>query len=303
MKKTIIILITLLLFLALPAAAKQGSPQHSLIPENTRWVIQFDMKKFASTRLCQLLLEDDHNKISKEFKKIHEKLKIDPMKDIQWVTIFGKGREHDTAAWFCKGNFDQGYLLSLLAKSKSHEEIQHGTYTIHSWGHQFGSFIGDHLLLFAKNELMIKHVLDVFTGKEKNIGTSGTMMSYLNELPGNAFFKAVADDIPSILGPHGKPVMLKKARAAFFIIMEKNGDLKLKLKVTTESAETAKNIEALARGFIALGKLQKQEKDPRWKLLEDLNISLKGNTLLAEWSHPSEDLINMLSHGKKEFHY
>lgn len=307
MKKIIVILLIFLFFVVLPAAAKIGTLPASFIPENVQWVLHFDMNKFTGTRLCNLILADEGDKVNKGIKKIYEKLKIDPMKDIDWFTIFGRGRNNNTAAWFCKGNFDKNYLISLLEKDLTRREIRYGKYTIYAWGPQFGVFVKDNLFLFGKNENMVKNVLDVVDGKKKNIRASGEMMSYFEGVPGSVFIRAVVEDISSIAGHRARTAILKKARMAFFIAQEKNGNLKLKLQLTAESAETAKSIEQLARGAIALGKLHQEgngeNQDPRWKLLEPLDISLKGNIVTARWSYPSEELVKLLHRGKKIFHH
>ena len=302
MKKIIVSMLTLLFALVLPTQVTAASLETSVIPENTQWVLHFDVNAFASTQLSALLMKDDTSQFNKASRKISEKFKIDFLKDIAWITIFGQGKDKDKAAFCCRGNFNRDYLLSLLDKAITHRKIQYGKYNIHTWGSQFGAFANDHLILVSKNENMIKNVLDVIDGKKKNL-RAGKMMPYLKEIPKNAFFKAIADDVSSIAGNHGKTVILKNTSMVFFIALEKNGNLKLKIKMTTDSADTAKNIEQIVNGLIALAKIQHKEDDSRLALLNAVNISLRGNIVQMELSVPSKEFIDIISHGKRTSHF
>ena len=301
-QKIIMSILILLLALVLPLHAKPVPLETSVIPENTQWVLHFDVNKFASTHLCALLMEDDASPFNKTSRKIFEKFKIDFLKDIAWITLFGQGKDKDKAAFCCWGNFNRDYLLSLLDKEITHREIRYGKYNIHTWGSQFGTFANNHLFLVSKNENMIKNVLDVIDGKKKNL-TAGKMMPYLKEIPEDAFFKAVVDDVSSMTGNHARTVILKKTSMAVFIALEKNRNLKLKTKMTTDSVDTAKNIEQIANGLIALAKIQHKEKDPRLKFLNAVKISLKGNIVQIELSVPSKELVDIISHGKRKSHF
>lgn len=306
MKKIIVLLLVFMLFLLLPAAAEAGSLQTSIIPENTQWLLHFDMQKFASTRLCDLLLgENGVGKLDKA-KKMFEKFGIDPLKDITGITIFGPGKDKDKVVVSFTGNLNKNHLLFLLGGVKSHKEFKHGKYTIHNWGHsEFGAFANDNLLLITKDESAIKQTLDVIAGKQKNIKKT-KLMFYLKDMPKGAFVEAVADDISSIVGEH-KPYILKKTGMAFFLALEKNENLNLKLKMATDTPETAKNIEQIVKGFMSLAKLQQEGKDPKWKqaekLLEALKISVKGNIIDLELSYPSEELVSFLVGRKSGFNF
>jgi len=301
MKKVTLVFLALLLVLVLPTMGKSGALQTSLVPQNTQWLLHFDMQQFISTRLGELLLGEENGKFHKASQYLAQHLKMDPFKDFFGVTIFGQGKDEHKAVVALAGNFNQEFILSLLGKEKGHKESRYGKYTIHNWGcTQFGVFAGDKLVLIGKDEEAVKAALDVFGGKKKSI-TGTKMMSYLKEIPKDAFLKVVADDISSIIGDHHQPVMLKKAGMAFFMALEKSENLKLKLRLTTDSPETAKSIEQIANGLVALVKLQQKEEAAKLQpLLDSLKISLKGNTIQMELSYPSEELVKMLSHHKDE---
>jgi hypothetical protein len=298
MKKIMVLLLTLLLASVFLMSAKPGSLPAAFIPGDTQWILHLDMQKFASTRLSDLFNEDSDSKLGKVNRHLSTYFRINLLKDIDGITIFGKGKDKNNAVMCWTGNLNKEFLLSLV-KDKS-EKIPYGKYTIYRVGNDrsYGVFATDHVFLHSRSENTLQDVLDVMDGKRKNI-TASRMMSYLKGIPTDAFLQAVGNNISSLFKDYDQSSILKKAGMALFIAMEKNENLKLKLKLTTDSPETAQNIHQVVRGFIALARLKQDEQHNKWwRLLETLNVQLKGNVVQMELSYPSGELIEMLSHGK-----
>jgi hypothetical protein len=308
MKRIVLFILVILLALVLPSQAKQVPPELSVIPDNTQWVLHFDVQKFAATDLYGYFKEIDGGPFNKFTHKVLNKLNIDFMKDVSWITVFGQRLHNENAAFCCKGKFDAAHLISLVEKEITHRKIPYRKHTIHAWGKQFGAFVGP-IFVFAKHENMIKNVLDAIDGKRK-AKKSVTPVSFLTGVPTGTFLSMVADDLPSIMGNHSRTFILKQTRMAFFMAMEKSGNLNMKLKMTAESADAARNIEQVVRGFIAMIKLQHDEKSHEGhahqyahalKYLDDLKIALDGNILKMELSFPSKELADIILGKKRLF--
>ena len=303
MKKLIVVVLTLLFILILPDVTNAASLKTSIIPEDAQWVLHIDIEKFTSTKLFELLMEKEGAKAFKGKDKIIEKLGIDPIKDLTGVTLFGSGQAEKNAVVSVTGNLNKDHLISLVKQAKGNKEIKHGKHTIFQWeNNQFGTFVNDNMLIIGRAEDMVRNALDVIAGKQKNIKKT-KLMSYLEEVPRGAIIQAVVDDISSVAGKN-KPMILQKTGMAFFMAMEKNESLNLKLKMTTDTAETAKNIGQIINGFTAMARMQVQGKeeikDQALKLLDALNVSVKGNVIEMGIIYPSEDLINFLIGSKKK---
>jgi len=306
MKKKSVFTMTLLFLLGVVfiIPAKPASLQTSMIPDDARWVIHIDVEKFTSTRLFELLKQDETIGLEKKTLGISKMFKFDPFKDIMGITLFGIGKGEKNTVVCLSGNFDKDHLLALLDMNADHRTFPYGKHTIHNWHHsQFGTFANDHLVVIANNEGVLKNVLDIISGKKKNSGAS-KLVPYLGEIPKDAFLKAVIDNISHLVGADDVSTILKKTGMAFFIALERSENLTMKLKLTTDSPETAKNIQQIVMGFLALVKLkQNQEKtDPGLKFLDDLKVKLEGNIVKMELTHPSSDLVKMFSHRKGHFH-
>lgn len=294
MKKTIIILVAILLALILAPAIRGTSLQKSIIPADTEWVLHFDMEKYISTQLNGTIMKEEGAlKIKKKSEKFARKYKVDLLKDVKGITIYGKGTGDKKAVVCITGKFDRNYLLNLLKKETSYREIPHGKHIIYNWdGNDFGTFASDQLILLSEDEEAVKTSLDVISGKKKNI-TSSPLISSLNEIPPDAFLMAAVGDISSITKSRKKPVILKKMGKAVFSIMEKQENLALKLNFDVKSLEDAEQMEQIVRGLIAMVNMHQEEKDSKLRLSKSIKVTTKDKNVQLELIYPTVDLVEM----------
>ncbi len=301
MKKAVFLFI-ILLTLFLVCESQASTLQKSIIPEDADWVIHFDLEKFSSTQFGDQLLNNENIfGLTQKNAQFHNKYQIDILKDIKGLTVYGSGKDEESTVVCLRGNFDQAYLLGLLAEEDSHKEIQHGNFTVHTWDHhEFGVFVDDNLALIAQNETAIRKALDVIAGKKANVTTS-SLMSTMNEIPSNVFFTALARDI-SELAEHEKDVfMFKKTESALFTLAEEKEDINLRLNFTVKTLEDAKNMESVIRGLISLAKMQMEEAQRDiLRPLEEIGISAEGKKIRIELSYPIQELIDIVL-GKVKF--
>jgi hypothetical protein len=310
MKKVLVLTLIVLFAFASLAFAVPASLKTSLIPAEAQWVIQFDVQKFVASTLGQLL--DKEPKFNKDdfTVTLKDKLGIDPRKDMEAVTIYGYGGEGNTVVYW-SGNFNPKRIISYIKKEnkKNKKKLIESSYGKHKlYGMEKGiclSFLKDGLAVVAMSNDAMTNAIDVFQGKKKSLSSSA-LLDYLKAAPSGAFLKAAVHDIASLAGKQHAPAMLKKATGAYFTASEKSGLFQLMLSVSTDSPDTANNMYQLVMGFMALAKLQKDVPAHLQKpmdLLNSLKIEVKGNAIQAAFSHPSNELANILmtlaSHDKK----
>ena len=302
MKKVIILVVVILLTFVLLSELKASALQKSVIPAEAEWVIHFDVEKFRSTQLGdQLLNKEDILGLGKKNARFHEHYKIDILNDINGVTVYGTGNDEENTVVCLRGNFERDYLLGLLAEEDSHKEIPHGTFIIHAWDyHEFGVFVDDNFALLAQSETTLRKALDVISGKKPNIATS-SLKSYINGIPSNVFFVALAKDI-SQLAEHEKDVFVfRKTESAVFTLAEEKEDVHMRLNFTVKTLEDAKNMESVIRGLISLANMQFEETQKDiWLPQEDIDISTKGKEVRVELAYPIKELVEIVL-GKKHF--
>ena len=301
MKKAIFLFIILLtLFLVCESGA--STLQKSIIPEDADWVIHLDLEKFSSTQFGDQLLNNENIfGLTQKNARFHDKYQIDILKDIKGFTVYGSGKDEENSVVCLRGNFDQAYLLGLLAEEDSHKEIQHGNFTVHTWNyHEAGVFVDDNLTLIAHDVTAIRKALDVIAGKKANITTS-SLMSTMNEIPPNVFFTALARDISELAEHESDVFIFKKAESALFTLTEEKEYINLSLNFTVKTLEDARNMESVIRGLISLAKMQMEEAQRDvLRPLDDIGISSEGKKIRVELSYPIQEMIDILL-GKVKF--
>lgn len=300
--KKVIFLVVILLTLIFLCELRASTLQKSIIPEEADWVIHFDVEKFLSTPFGdQLLNTENILGLDKKNTQFKGKYQIDILKDINGVTVYGFGKDEENTVVCLKGTFDQAYLLGLLAEEDSHKEIQHNNFIIHAWdSHEFGAFVDDNLALLAQNETAIKTALDVIAGKKANV-TASSLMSYINKIPSNVFFAAIAKDISEMAERETDVFIFKKTESALFTLTDEKDNINLRLNFTVKTLEDAKNMESVIRGLVSLASMQVEESQRDILLpLEKIIISTEGKNIRVELSYPSQDLIDIVL-GKKHF--
>lgn len=257
MKKAIFAAVALILVFVLGSNGRASDLQMSIIPADTHWVFHLDLEKYASSLLFKLSMDEEgapqmHRKAGVFF----EKFRLDPLRDIRSITLFGRGDDTEEPVVVLSGNFDKTYLLGLLKLADTHGESSYGKYTIYSWGKKHsGVFVTDNLVFFSQSEDGVKLALDAVEGKIKNISSSPLFARLKRESPG-AILLAAGADIPKMLGARGKPVILSKMKTASFSIAEIGEMVNLKIDIAAESSQVAKDIEQAIRGLIAMVNLQ-----------------------------------------------
>jgi hypothetical protein len=300
MKKTLIVLIAILIAFLVSVEAKPESLKKSFVPADVDWMIHVDVDKFKTTRLHSYLMENEKiSKVKQLNAEVGEKLKVDFFNDIAGVTVFGKGEGEENAVVCINGKFDRAHILGLLEAEGKYKEIKHGNFTIYNWDKdEFGTFASGDLILLSPNGEAIKNALDVISGKKESVASS-SRFAELADIPSDAYLSATVNDLASKLMGSDKPVMLKKIKSAVVSARESNDNFAFNIAVTAAAPEDAEKMEQAINGILALVSLQMAEKETELNFAESLKVMRSGNKIQIELSMPNKDLFDVML-GKKD---
>jgi hypothetical protein len=298
-KKTILLIAALVLAaLILIVPAWPGTLPTSVIPDGARWVAHLDMEKFVASTLYQYLEKD--GKFEIKSRDLNRWFKIDVPKDITGVTIFGLDPGDKQAVFAVAGKFDKAGLLALIALDKEHQEIPYGAYTLYSTGSdEYGAFVNDGLIVFSENREAVEKVLDTAAGKTKSFASSKLNASF-KDVSAGAFLSGVVEDLSGLGKEVNQSKFVEKASMMFFLAQEKQDNLQVRVQVTADTPESAKNMADMAQGLIALVRLGQGEGPggvPA-SLVEGLKVKLEGKTVRLELDMPSQEVANLASRGR-----
>jgi hypothetical protein len=298
-KKPILLIAALALAaLLLIVPAWPGTLPTSVIPDGARWVAHLDMEKFIATKLYEYLEKD--GKFDIKSRDLNRWFKIDVPKDITGLTIFGLDPGDKQAVFAVAGKFDKAGLLAQLALDKEHQETPYGAYTLYSTGSdEYGAFINDGLIVFSENREAIEKVLDTAAGKTKSFASSKLNASF-KDVSSGAFLSGVVEDLSGLGKGINQSKFVGKASMMFFLAQEKQDNLQVRVQVTADTPESAKNMADMAQGFIALVRLGQGEGPGAVpaSLVEGLRVKLDGKTVRLELDMPSREVANMASRGR-----
>jgi len=299
MKKTTLIIVTLVaIALSLAVPAFPGAIPSSIVPENARWVVHLDMEKFVGTTLYGYLEKDGTFQIKS--RDLDRWFKMDIPKDVKSVTVFGLGPGDEQIVFAVAGKFDKAGIIAKVEAEKDHQKTTYGAFTIYSGGSdECGAFINDNLLVFSEGRAVIEKVLDTAGGKAKNFAATPLSAS-LKEVPAGAFISGVLPDLSGLGKEFGQSKVLDKASGLFFMAQEKTDKLLIRLQVTAESPESAKNMADVVQGLIAMGRLGGNEGDMAKisALLDGLQVKQDGKILRLDFERPSKEIADLISKGK-----
>lgn len=298
MKKTILltVLVVFALLAAVPAYA--GQVPASLVPESARWVVHLDMETFVATKLFASVEKGDAFEI--KTRDAGRWLKLDPTKDIKGVTLIGfesGAKGHPVVV--VNGTFDKARLLTLIDLDEKHTETAYGAYTVYSSGGEgSGAFVNDSVIVLSEDRSALERVLDTAGGKSKSY--AGTALAAaLKDVPAGAFLSGVLPDLSGLGREIGPSKVLEKASGLFFTAQEKEDRLLVRLQVTADTAESAKNMYDVVQGLVAMGKLG-MDPDSAAKvagLLEGLQIKQDGKVLRIDLERPSREIADLINRG------
>ena len=298
-KKTILLIAALVLAaLILSVPAWPGTLPTSIVPDGARWVAHLDMEKFIATTLYQYLEKD--GKFDIKSRDLNRWFKIDVPKDITGVTIFGLDPGDKQAVFAVAGKFDRAGLLALIALDKEHQETPYGAYTLYSTGSdEYGAFINDGLIVFSENREAIEKVLDTAAGKTKSFASSKLNASF-KDVSSGAFLSGVVENLSGLGKGINQSKFVEKASMMFFLAQEKQDNLQVRVQVTADTPESAKNMADMAQGLIALVRLGQGEGPGAIpaSLVEGLKVKLDGKTVRLELDMPSREVADLASRGR-----
>jgi hypothetical protein len=298
-KKTILLIAALALAaLIFVVPAWPGTLPTSVIPDGARWVAHLDMEKFIASKLYQYLEKD--GKFDIKSRDLNRWFKIDVPKDITGLTIFGLDPGDKQAVFAVAGKFDRAGLLALIALDKEHQETPYGAYTLYSTGSdEYGAFINDGLIVFSENREAIEKVLDTAAGKTKSFASSKLNASF-KDVSSGAFLSGVVENLSGLGKGINQSKFVEKASMMFFLAQEKQDNLQVRVQVTADTPESAKNMADMAQGLIALVRLGQGEGPGAIpaSLVEGLKVKLDGKTVRLELDMPSREVADLASRGR-----
>ncbi len=279
----------------------------SALPAGTKWLIHLDLAQAAESGLgqaiCQQVITD---KIVRHAQAMKAMTSVDLLEGIWGLTLSGGTEKHDILL-LVQGRFEPDRFLIILAASEGYEETQYQGRKIAHWKVEmkaaewptgevrirnlYLTFPRENLAVLAVDEAYLKQVLDIFAGQAQSLQATGAFPD-LAALGQANFLVCAGRDLKTVKGFKPLAQMPRRVDGFRALIGQVGDQIKATITATTDSAESARRIEDVLRGLLALIELNTEGCDECAELFASCNLTRAEKAMCLEMSYSAEKLKN-----------
>lgn len=315
MKKMMMLVLMLLLVCInlMPGATGNFNPKW--VPAQSKWVIHFDHTLFSQTRLFSIFdksWKDDKNSIQSE---LLDELNLDLRKDLKGLTVIGLDRMEDKGNQvmvILQGSFNQDRIIKRIREKEKHlKTTRMSGFNVLSWDKDSNLFFpAPDVMIFCEGQKAVEEMVNLQKGKVQGLSSTSSLTRILGEAPSSAFIRAAVIDVSNLTKYAPKTMVLDSSSVGFFMALEARDNLSMTLKLVTESAKKAVQMQQIITGLKALASLKAFDKDDDVSefidLINGIDITTEGNRLVMSFDYPVDrigQLISKMDQKKRTRHH
>ena len=279
--------------LAGAAVALGGAVSEQQIAADAVWVVQLDVPAFMQSQLGAFVQQEAQKEHAQQkLAWLKETCGLDPMKDIDAATLYGKTFQHGKGVALVRGRFSGDKLVGLLSANATHDKAVYGNSVIHTWTDEHsgkpcaGCIYAPDLLIMASSADDLKAAIDVLEGR-----AAGLRSGFVPAAPAGMIVVAAAEDQTGALGATPQAKMLQNAKRVTFMAGESAGNAQVTLCLTGKTEADAVNMEQVIQGMLALATLAKDKNPQAAELAGAVRVTRQGQDVNAAMSYPAAKLI------------
>ncbi len=264
-----------------------------LLPSETQGVAFIDVAALHEAPLVkEALASGQFQQFHRDLDRLKAETGFDVHRDLQKVTVATLGPQQMLA--IAQGQYDK-LKIEQLFNEKGHmtSEVYLGR-TLYGDEHKAVTFIDNLIILGDRNT--VKKAVDQMSlpGSQP---LRGDLLDAIRTIEAGSQVWAVGDfsihNVPvGIPGRVPAAEMLKSFQSGTYQ-MRVDRDVHAKAVCTFTDAEAAKNLSDMARGFLAVAKLQVAKEPDLLHLLDGIQVSSSGTSVVVNIDEPGELLMKM----------
>lgn len=296
MKIIIAILATVLV--AASALAVDFAP--AMVASDAQWVAHMNFDKVRATELGQFMLaEMDRGKCKQKLEETKAFLNMDPSRDIASATIYGRTVGEHSGVSIIDAKYDKASLMDFLTRLDGYMTHSVEGYSVSSWDahkgckkdmRSYAIFLPSGMVAVSDSLAEVANAADVLEGKKPSLD-GASILNLSNQ--GQATFMAAALKVDDAEKIPAKAAILRQSESVFVSASESDGNILLRMKLDTADAETALNVDSIARGMLAMMYLQSQEKPDLAVIARGVAISTEGKEVSIRMKLAVDTLIEL----------
>lgn len=310
------------------------------IPANATWFLHLDAEAVKSSTFGKCMLARLEKEKANNFEEMQSKLGIDLKEDVYSLTVFGLGatpkkglnvrlsddkleigglaNPADSLVVIAEVSADAAKsLIEHLSEVKeAYRQISVGDYKVHAMIEPVddddegetkllvyvkpGDSTKRRTLIVSDEKHLLLAAIKTLAGDAPNLTGKDSLVLSLKHRDGSLLVMS-ASDIHELTGGNGGSAILKGSEAFSFEISEVDGVVNFNVAVTTESAETAKNIMVMAQGALAFAAHMSMQSDNEDEdlaalltLAQSLNFKADDKQLSVSFEHSAKELCELV---------
>ena len=295
-----------LALLATPSFGDRLDP--STVPSTARFLAHVDVTGLQKTELWKMMLnvaqESGEDPLA-ELRAIEEQYGIDPLRDIQSVTLYGAEADPESAVGMIVGNSKIDGLIGALQSQEGYITVEAEGLRLHVVdmdGERIYGYLHERgerrTVLVSQNQRELVRGALVLRGRQPNMADAEEPALHLRPQKGSFLYVAAAGELPGMGGMKPASAVFEKAKSFVFQLGEAEGILTATLGVGTESEESANSVLQILQGAVALARLAagmgEIPVEIPVELLDGLRLGAEGRTVTAQFSVPLEMLMQLV---------
>ncbi len=279
-------LMTPLASLVLTSPATANQLDLSQVADDANWVMHVDFDASRNSKIGSFIMEkiDDNPDATKRLAAVKTTFGVDP-EAFSSLTMFGNG-EHKKGIAILTGGLDLEKLVAFAELNENLETTQVGRHEIHSLNQDkkhpvaFAT-LKENVVVGGPNADYVSQGIKLVKGRAASKAPIG-LLGELRQIVANPGFIAYLDVAKAAefhdLDERGG-AMVEKVESAGIIVGEAEGELKVAAVLKTTNEETAKQVEDMVRGMLAMAELGKESNPHLAKVMESQSVERAGNAV------------------------
>ncbi len=296
------LLAILLLGLGLAPAAHAEPLDTKHVAKDAQWFVHLDVDAIKAGQVPQALgsLLSNSRPGPRELKQVAEWVGLELTKDLHGITVYGRRYSEPAAVVIVYAKVDRQRLMNYLQHMPGYHTDSYGNRELMVWREKpvnrnehtvTGCFCRPGVIVFGRDAAEVKRALDVIDGTSPSLSESDPLLDV--ETPPGTMIQARGVDLSGVELPFKSP-LVRKSKSFRIALGEHEGEAFAVAVATTESVETANQLRSVVEGLVAMAELQFESDQQISQMLEAVEISLAGKSVMVELRGPVENAKELI---------
>ena len=302
-----------------PTAAAPLDPAR--IPADAKWVIHVDYEALSGSELMETFRDKRPKLANRARRWMQERYGIDPREDLKGLTLFSDTYKSHSGAAILRASYDRAKVESDVLSKPKVKTTKWQDYTLYTWEVRkhgkrrqkekprsdgqstdrnlradnnrrtvTAALLDSETVVFAPSEDRAKSVVEFLQDEKSSL--EGEESRLVASVPDGAIIYGAAIDLQSI-SRHERPFpILQQHEYAMWAVGERNGEVFEELTLDARNEETARQMETILEGLVALGKVWSADMEQLAELYDDVHIRQEGTTVHLEWHGKPDETVD-----------